>query len=358
MRHILTAVVLALCACDSTPSTPPPSDLGQRAPDAEAPSDAPGSDAADARPEWPSDAAVDGAAAPTVTQGVAPTSATCAPSATCTNPRAGNVRETLCGRVTAADGSAWEVPGPVTDARAAVDVFNDCTGTGANPGYAASLTTTVVNPGGAVITAHLFADNYFELYVNGVAVARDAIGFTPFNASAVRFQATYPITYAVSLIDWEGFLGVGLETGGAGFHIGDGGFTAAFSDGVATDAAWRCRPYYISPLDDASCITADARGTPDSSRCPSTDATVGCVGRDPTRACRAAHYRLPADWMAPGFDDSSWPAATLYAAAQVTNQPAYVDYATSLFAGARFIWTSNLNLDNHILCRVTVRGPR
>ena len=58
----------------------------------------------------------------------------------------------------------------------------------------------------------------------------------------------------------------------------------------------------------------------------------------------------------PSFDDSSWQAASLYAADDVTRTPGYADYAER-FGDARFIWTKNLNVDNQVLCRVTVDTP-
>ncbi|MFO0696838.1 MAG: hypothetical protein U0230_24920 [Polyangiales bacterium] len=286
------------------------------------------------------------------------TTVPCPVTTTCTNPSVGPIRLARCGQIASDDGSLFVVPALFTGGAFAVDVYDTCLGTGANPSFASSLTTRVIDPGGAVITGSLFADNTFELYVNGTYVAHDSVAYTPFDSSAVRFQARYPITYAVSLVDWEETLGVGLESNGGRNHIGDGGFVAVFSDGNVTDATWKCRAFYVAPLDDASCLREDAHGNLDSSACPSTDATVACVS-DPTgESCVAAHDVLPADWMSPDFDDSAWPSATVYAAADVTNQPAYVDYASTLFAGGSFVWSKNLDLDNHVVCRVTVSGPR
>ena len=113
--------------------------------------------------------------------------------------------EGATGEVTAADGSSWIVPMQTdkTEGRGAVEFFNDCTGSGDNPTYLDDLDTVVVDEDGEVITAALFADNYYELYINGVFVARDRINFIPFNSTVVRFQASYPLTIAVHLADWE-----------------------------------------------------------------------------------------------------------------------------------------------------------
>ena len=58
----------------------------------------------------------------------------------------------------------------------------------------------------------------------------------------------------------------------------------------------------------------------------------------------------------PDFDDSNWPPASTYAAEAVTGTRAYVDYAAR-FGDAQFIWSKNLDLDNQVLCRLTVDAP-
>ena len=73
----------------------------------------------------------------------------------------------LCGTITAPDGSKWELPAPVTDGPAAVDIYNDCTGQGDNPNYLEQVKTVVIDPDGVEITGYIFADNYYELWVNG-----------------------------------------------------------------------------------------------------------------------------------------------------------------------------------------------
>jgi hypothetical protein len=58
--------------------------------------------------------------------------------------------------------------------------------------------------------------------------------------------------------------------------------------------------------------------------------------------------------MHPDFDDSGWLPASTYTADEVTRSPGFRDYESSLFRGAAFIWTNNLNLDNQVICRKTV----
>ena len=245
-----------------------------------------------------------------------------------------------CGIVVAEDGRRIQVPAVPADGPEPTDLYNDCSGAGRNPEHLDQLRTVVVDPDGEEITAYLFGDNYYELYVNGKIVARDPIGFIPFNSGVVRFKAKAPLTFAVKLVDWGTHLGVGMEYDR--WNVGDGGFIARFSDGSETGANWKCRAFYISPLEDASCVQSG----PDSSACPERPP---CVDRDPA-SCRALHYPVPENWASSDFDDSGWDAASTYPASAVTNQRAYRDYADS-FGTARFIWSQNLDQDNLVLCR-------
>ena len=54
-----------------------------------------------------------------------------------------------------------------------------------------------IDSNGEIITGYIFADNYFELYVNGVAVGKDTIPFTQFNSHIVKFKASLPIIIAM-----------------------------------------------------------------------------------------------------------------------------------------------------------------
>jgi hypothetical protein len=256
------------------------------------------------------------------------------------------------GMSTSTDGKKWVVPGPVQDdAPLAVDLFNDCLGTGDNPEWQKQLKTVVIDKDGVEITGFIFADNYYELYVNGQIVARDSLGMTPFNSTVVRFRARYPMTYAIKGIDWETKHGLGMEY--QPFNIGDGGFIAYFSDGNGTHADWRAETFYIAPLDDPFCVrTAGGR---DSSFC-SQAVRPACAQSDPLK-CRALHFPIPDGWTAPGFNDSTWPRAIIWRPVEVTTVPGYVNY-TKYFGDAEFIWTHNIRLDDLVLARYTAKGPR
>ena len=257
------------------------------------------------------------------------------------------------GTVTSEDGRQWTLPGPVNDKGAiAVDLFNNCTGTGDNPNWASQLKTVVIDEDGVEITGYIHADNYFELYVNGTFVARDSIPMTPFNSSVVRFKARYPMTYAIMGIDWETHLGVGMEY--STYNVGDAGFIAYFSDGNGTHTDWKADVFYVAPLDDPSCVRVTPAGR-DSTFC-TQGVRTNCAPKDPN-TCKALHFTIPPDWTSPKYNDSRWPAAIFWSAAAVTNQQAYTGY-TKLFGDAEFIWSRNLRLDNLVLARYTAKGPR
>lgn len=259
----------------------------------------------------------------------------------------------LIGTITSDDGRQWTVPGPVNEeGRMAVDLFNNCTGTGDNPNYAAELETVVIEADGVEITGFIFADNYFELWVNGQFVARDPIPMTPFNATVVRFRARYPMTYAIMGVDWDTHPGVGMEY--ASWNAGDGGFIAYFSDGNGTGGGWRAETFNVAPLDDPVCVRTTAAGR-DSSFC-SQGVRPTCAQNAP-ETCKALHFPIPGDWRTSGFDDTGWPAAILWPGNLVTANQAYTNY-TKFFGDAQFIWTRNLRLDNLVLARYTANGPR
>jgi hypothetical protein len=288
-----------------------------------------------------------------VTRGLATDLRPGSPTPGCTTPNLGlqpRVFPANIGTVRSSDGRSWTVPAPIHDGPVAVDLFNNCTGPGDNPAYASQLQTVVIDADGVEITGFIFADNYFELYVNGRFVARDALAMVPFNSSVVRFKARYPMTYALKAVDWENHQGVGMEYDN--FQIGDGGFIAYFSDGNGTGPHWRAETFYIAPLDDPGCVrTAGGR---DSSGC-SQAVRPSCAEKDP-KSCQALHFETPAGWSEPGFDDSRWPSAIVWPPAAVTNQRAYTAYA-KVFGDAQFIWTRNLRLDNLVLARFTAMGP-
>lgn len=258
-------------------------------------------------------------------------------------------RVTNTGTITSFDGKTWTVPSENNFATATKlsDLYNECTGkipTSISEANLVSTPTIVIDEDGEIISGYIFGDNYFELYVNGKLVGVDAVPYTPFNSTFVKFKAKRPIKYAIKLVDWEENLGIGSELNGSdAYHVGDGGFIAKFSDGTTTSSAWKAQTFYISPLADVNCVieSGTSRNSSSCSSAPTTGANS-----------YALHWEIPATWFANDYDFSSWPNASTFTEAQVGVKPAYSNFISS-FSGSEFIWSSNLNLDNLVLLRFT-----
>ena len=271
----------------------------------------------------------------------------------------GNFRKSPVGTITARDGTQLTVPAETAyqSGRKLADLFNQCsqvTPAKFSEVRPDSVPVVDIDPDGEVITGYIVGDNYFELYVNGKLVGVDVIPYTPFNSAIVRFRAKRPYTYALKLVDWEDKLGLGMELNqGNPWHAGDGGLVARFSDGTVTDRSWKAQAFYIAPLASPDDVTENGavHETAKLGRVYPGARVPDCRDR-----CFAVHYPIPADWAAPGFDDSRWPGAFEFTNEEVgvDHLPAYTRYPEA-FAGARWIWSYNLVFDNLVLVRKTVR---
>ena len=257
-------------------------------------------------------------------------------------------RVTAVGTISSSDGKSWIVPAENNFATGIKlpDLYNECNGkyfASIAEVDTASVPITVIDADGEIITGYIYGDNYFELYVNGKLLGVDAVPFTPFNASFVKFRAKRPIKYAIKLVDWEENLGVGTElNGGDANHPGDGGFAAKFSDGTVTNSSWKAQTYYIAPLSSPNCVTETGNSRISSScSVPSSAANAYTL-----------HWAIPTNWYASDYDASTWPNAVAYSSRIVGPKVAYSNFATQ-FGNAQFIWSSNLILDNLVLIRYT-----
>ncbi|WP_423999968.1 hypothetical protein [Maribacter sp. IgM3_T14_3] len=275
-------------------------------------------------------------------------------------------REAPIGTSTATDGSKWTVPAEVnfTDDSFpfASDLFNPCTKVEyitADEALAALDGTDIieVDADGEVVTAYVFADNYFEMYINGIPVGKDNVPFTQFNSNIVRFKVKTPFTIAMKLVDWEENSGLGSESNrGKAFHPGDGGMVAVFKNAkneiiATTNSNWKAQTYYTAPIKDLSCVSEE--GVLRLSDNCSTE------GSDDGTSYFALHWKTPVDWQSTNFDDSQWPNASEYTneIIGVDNKSSYTNF-TDIFdnsaADAQFIWSTNVILDNEVLVRYTV----
>lgn len=259
------------------------------------------------------------------------------------------------GEIRDASNKSWTVPGinHFQTAVKAFDLYNDCTGVTPENIKQVNLDNvpiTEIDSGGEIITGYIFADNYFELYINGALVAIDPVPFTPFNSNVVKFRVEKPYTIALRLIDWEENLGLGSERNrGSDFHPGDGGVIASFSDGTITNDQWKAQTFYTAPIHDLSCLS-EVGGQRLSSSCHETAVKDG-------KNLYGVHWKMPENTFDPSFDDGIWPLATTYTeeVIGVDNKKAYMNFREKFTgAGAEFIWSTNVILDNEVVVRYTV----
>lgn len=189
------------------------------------------------------------------------------------------------------------------------------------------------------VSADVWADNWFSLSVNGQVVAEDSVPITTersFNAESFQFTAQRPFVLALTAKDFKEN-DTGLEyIGTRKQQMGDGGVIAQFSaqDGViVTDANWRCLVVHQAPSAPS---------------CAKERNPVAGQG-----ACGFTEAPVPAGWDTPGFDDSGWPAATVWSERDVRPKDGYdrIRWTSS----AQLIWGADLERDNTVLCRLEVR---
>ena len=298
----------------------------------------------------------------TVSQGIG--SITNANIYSCPNGRIPNV-----GIVTATDASVWTMPAEVNYLNAnfpfASNLYNACVGanyTNANAALAALNGNDIItiDSTGELITAYIFADNYFELYINGVPVGKDNVPYTEFNSNIVRFRVQKPFKIAMLLVDWEEYLGIGCEVNNTiPYHMGDGGIVAVFKDTsnntvAITNQNWKAQSFYTAPIIDLNCPTENGNQRL-SNNCSTADANDGTN-------YYALHWSKPLDWMDSNFNDAVFPQASIYSnqTVGVNNKPAYTNF-TNIFddpvQDAQFIWSTNLILDNEVVVTYTVPAP-
>jgi hypothetical protein len=202
-----------------------------------------------------------------------------------------------------------------------------------------TATTAVSEP--TSVTADIWVDNWFEIYVNGEKVLEDSVPITTersFNAETVKFSAELPMTIAIMAKDFKEN-DSGLEYIGTNRQqMGDGGMIAQFHDAAtgaliaATDSTMRCLVVQHAPIDRACAKESDP---------------VAGQG-----ACGYVETPIPADWTAPDFDDSAWPAAVEHTTQDVSPKGGYDEIKWD--PTAKLSWSDDLVLDNTLLCRLVV----
>ena len=190
-------------------------------------------------------------------------------------------------------------------------------------------------------TAEVWADNWFEMSINGVKVAEDSVPITTersFNAERFSFDAKLPFSIGLKAMDFKEN-NSGLEyIGSRRQQMGDGGVIAQIRNSkgelvAATDGTWQCLVTHEAPLDKS---------------CADEENPIAGEG-----SCGFNEVETPTDWTLLDFDDSDWTNAQVYSESEVRPKDGYnrINWADE----AKLIWGPDLETDNTLLCRTVVK---
>lgn len=196
------------------------------------------------------------------------------------------------------------------------------------------------------LKGEVWADNWFSLYLDEDLIIEDSISINTersFNSETFTFDAaTYPINLNFIVKDFKEN-DTGLEYIGTDRQqMGDGGFIAQFTNIhtdeiiAVTDQNLQCTVIHQAPLNPA-CVTESN---------PVAGATAA------TGNCNFISEEEPSEWKNPHFDDDSWRNAIVYSENQVQPKDGYDKINWN--SNAKLIWTDDLEVDNTILCRITI----
>ncbi len=186
----------------------------------------------------------------------------------------------------------------------------------------------------------VWADNWFEMRVNGRQVAEDSVPITTersFNAESFSFKADRPFVIGLVAKDFKEN-DTGLEyIGSRRQQMGDGGVILQMRDAsgdtvVVSNDQWQCQVTHTAPLDKSCEQVSDP-----------------VAGQAP---CGFETSEEPDGWDMSGFDASGWAQADVYTAAQVRPKFGYEEITWD--KDARLIWGPDLEQSNTVLCRLTV----
>lgn len=203
-----------------------------------------------------------------------------------------------------------------------------------------ALALSVTALSAETFSADVWADNWFEMRIDGEQVAEDSVPITTersFNAESFTFEAERPFVIGLVAMDFREN-DTGLEyIGTRRQQMGDGGVILQIRDAAGeiaavSDAAWQCLVTHTAPMDTA---------------CESARDPIAGEG-----ACAFEAADAPEGWDLPGFDASSWPEASVFSSRAVDPKDGYDEI--TWVDGAEFIWGPDLERSNTVLCRVTV----
>lgn len=185
-----------------------------------------------------------------------------------------------------------------------------------------------------------WADNWFAMYDGDKLIVEDSVAITTersFNAEVFSFDAELPMNLNFILEDYKendsGLEYIGTEQQ----QMGDGGFIAQITDSetgkvvLVSSAAWKCNAIHKAPTNKA---------------CEKDSA--------PEKTCLSEITEEPAGWKDEGYDVSGWSSAKEHDESAVSPKDGYDEIDWS--EGAKLIWTSDLETDNTVLCKITVES--
>lgn len=189
-------------------------------------------------------------------------------------------------------------------------------------------------------SADVWADNWFEMRIDGTQVAEDSVPITTersFNAESFEFEAERPFVMGLVAKDFKEN-NTGLEyIGTRRQQMGDGGVIVQIRDAAGatvtvSNANWQCLVIHTAPL-GKSC-----------------EGEVNPVAGE--GACAFEAMDEPNGWDLAGFDASDWPQASEFSEREVSPKDGYdrIDWVED----ARLIWGPDLEQNNTVLCRLTV----
>lgn len=202
--------------------------------------------------------------------------------------------------------------------------------------------SSIESVGSLSIQGDVWTDNWFAFYLGENLILEDSVSITTersFNAESFTFNADYPLQLNFVLKDFKEN-DSGLEYIGArNQQMGDGGFIAQFIDTSNDELIghsspeWKCLVIHEAPLDKS---------------CESSSNPIAGEG-----ACTFRSEDEPTDWKTLEFDDSQWPSAIAHSASAIDPKGGYdrIDWN----GNAELIWSGDLETDNTLLCRATIR---
>lgn len=190
-------------------------------------------------------------------------------------------------------------------------------------------------------TAEVWADNWFQLNINGVKVAEDSVPITTersFNAERFSFEAKSPFSIGLIAKDFKEN-NTGLEyIGSRRQQMGDGGVIIQIKNSkgktvAVTNDKWQCMVTHHAPVNKS---------------CAEEINPIAGQG-----ACGFEVTKTPANWDTINFDASGWQSATEHSEDAVRPKDGY--NRISWDDNAKLIWGSDLETDNTMLCRLVVK---